>query len=43
MIGLFRFECIICELVTSNSYLDLSLITIDSNCISLSMRGVLVS
>ena len=43
MIGLSWLGCIICELVASNSYLDFSLISIDSNCISLPMREVLVS
>jgi len=43
MIGLSSLGCIICELVISNSYLDFSLISIDSNCISLPIRGILVS
>ena len=42
MIGLSWLGHIICELVVSNSYLDFSLISIDSNYVSLPVKGVSV-
>ena len=44
-LGIFRLTMVVVKernVVASNSYLDFFLISIDSNCVSLPMRGVLV-